>query len=302
MKSLVYILCPSYSGSTLLTLLLATHRDIATIGELKATHLGNVTEYSCSCGVPILACPFWEEVGRAMKSRGQMFSPTAFDTHFRAESGFTNIILRAGLRGPLFEALRQVAVRTLPAVRQRLSELLTRNLAMIDSICEITGGHVFLDGSKDAIRLQYLRRSGLPRVQVLYLLRDGRGASFSYMRHYNVSMNEAAREWVRAQHECERAMATLSESTCFRVCYEDLCREPDGTMEAIYRFLELDPQLGSLAYRAPDHHIIGNSMRLRSVQSIRLDEGWREGLSPADLAAFEEIAGKLNRSYGYGKQ
>lgn len=298
MKSLAYILCPSYSGSTLLTLLLATHRDVATIGELKAAPLGDVAEYLCSCGIPILACPFWKDLGERMKSRGHVFSPTAFDTHFRAQSRLADVVLRAGLRGPTLEAMRKLAIRTLPAVRHRYGQLLARNLAMIDCICEMTGGQVFLDGSKDAIRLQYLRRCGFPEVRVVYLLRDGRGTAFSYMRHYNVPMEHAAREWVRDQRECDRAMATFPAAACIRIRYDDLCREPGGTMETIYRFLGLRPQLGSLGYIAPDHHIIGNPMRLRSVQTIRLDEGWRQGLSRADLEAFERIAGKLNRSYG----
>ena len=42
MTDLVYILSPSYSGSTLLTFLLNTHPEIATIGELKAQALGNL--------------------------------------------------------------------------------------------------------------------------------------------------------------------------------------------------------------------------------------------------------------------
>ena len=106
MNSLAYILCPSYSGSTLLTLLLATHRDIATIGELKATHLGDVAKYSCSCGVPILACPFWEEVGGVMKSHGHVFSPAAFDTHFRAQSWLVDKTLHAGIPRPRLLELR----------------------------------------------------------------------------------------------------------------------------------------------------------------------------------------------------
>ncbi len=299
MKSLVYILCPSYSGSTLLTLLLATHRDIATIGELKATPLGDVTKYPCSCGVPIVSCPFWEEVGRAMATRGHVFSPSAFDTHFRARSWLADAVLRAGLRGSLFEAARRVAAGLLPAARHRFREVLARNIAMIDCVCEITGGRVFLDGSKDPIRLQYLRRSGFPEVRLLYLLRDGRGTAFSIMRHHEVPMEQAALEWVRDQLECDRAMAALPEAARLRIRYEDLCREPGRIMERIYRFLDLDPQLGSLTYHAADHHILGNSMRLHSLQTIRLDEGWREGLSPSELATFEDIGGRLNRAHGY---
>lgn len=300
MNSLVYILSPSYSGSTLLTCLLATHREIATVGELKATPLGNVADYSCSCGVPILACPFWESVGKSMSTRGHAFSAAVIDSHFRSSSWLVDRILHAGLRGPWFEAIRRAAIWILPPVRRRYRGVLERNLALIDSITEISGGRVFLDGSKDAIRLQYLRGAGFHDVKVLYLLRDGRGAAYSYMRHHDVAMERAAGEWVRAQRECDRAVRTFPAAACLRMRYEDLCREPAGTMDALYLFLRLDPQLGSLAYRAPEHHILGNSTRLRSTSVLRLDERWREGVTPADRAVFERIAGRLNRSYGYG--
>ena len=45
---LVYILAASHSGSTLLAMLLGSHPDVCTVGELKATSLGNVEEYLCS--------------------------------------------------------------------------------------------------------------------------------------------------------------------------------------------------------------------------------------------------------------
>ena len=42
---LLYILAPSYSGSTLLTYLLSQHDAIATVGELKATSRGDLDTY-----------------------------------------------------------------------------------------------------------------------------------------------------------------------------------------------------------------------------------------------------------------
>ena len=47
MTRLVYILAASHSGSTLLATLLGAHRDTVSVGELKATSLGNADEYKC---------------------------------------------------------------------------------------------------------------------------------------------------------------------------------------------------------------------------------------------------------------
>jgi hypothetical protein len=40
-------------------------------------------------------------------------------------------------------------------------------------------------------------------------------------------------------------------------------------------------------------------MRTQTTAEIRLDERWRDQLTPADLRAFDAIAGRMNRRYGY---
>ena len=69
----VYIASPSYSGSTLLTFLLAAHPEVASIGELKASAMGDADAYTCSCGAPIRRCPFWRRVCDELARRGLDF-------------------------------------------------------------------------------------------------------------------------------------------------------------------------------------------------------------------------------------
>ena len=69
-ESVLYILGPSYSGSTLLTLLLAQHPQIATIGELKAATVGRIPDYRCSCGQLLRECALWRDVQARMQRRG----------------------------------------------------------------------------------------------------------------------------------------------------------------------------------------------------------------------------------------
>lgn len=67
---LVYILAASHSGSTLTAMLLNSHPDICTAGELKATSLGDTDKYHCSCRTLIGDCPFWQGVSGEMKRLG----------------------------------------------------------------------------------------------------------------------------------------------------------------------------------------------------------------------------------------
>lgn len=301
MIDFAYILSASYSGSTLLTFLLATHSKVATIGELKATSMGDIEQYACSCGRLIRACPFWRQVTEGLGRRGVSFDVGDFRTHFRARNshGFADRVLAARVRGPLFELGRAIALRAVPAAASVMQQAVARNRALIEVIREMQGAEVFLDGSKDPTRLRHLLSADFLNVKVLYLIRDGRGATNSYMRHNQTPMAVAAREWRNTHAACERVLKRLPAESKLQIHYEDLCAEPDHTLARIFRFLGLDPVLARRDFRSCEHHILGNAMRLRDSSGIRLDERWKTALSPDDLATFDRLAGDWHRRYGY---
>ena len=101
---LLYILAPSFSGSTLLTYLLAQHPRVATVGELKATQMGPIDDYRCSCGEPMRTCAFWQALDREAGADGVDFSLEDFGTVFDGTgphwfaAGATIIVDRTHLR------------------------------------------------------------------------------------------------------------------------------------------------------------------------------------------------------------
>jgi len=52
MTQLAYVSAASHSGSTLLSMLLGSHRQVATVGEIKLSpnSMGEISRYRCSCG------------------------------------------------------------------------------------------------------------------------------------------------------------------------------------------------------------------------------------------------------------
>lgn len=297
-RRLIYIMGPNYSGSTLLTLLLADHPDIATVGELKATAMGNIATYHCSCGQLLTACPFWTSVRQVMAQQNRRFSFDNFATHFRDHKHpLTDRLLRAALRGPLLEAVRKAGFTLLPSARQTKQEIIGQNHALIEIICDLQQAPAFLDDSKEPIRLKFLLEAGLWDIRVIHLIRDGRGVTNSFMRHNRTDMEKAAHQWVHTQQECDRMAALLGKGRCFTLHYEDLCQDPEKNLNALHDFLGLDPKLRASATRTK--HIMGNQMRLGSLQDIRLDEKWKQSLSSADLQIFATIAGPVNRLHGY---
>ncbi|NLX05301.1 MAG: sulfotransferase [Phycisphaerae bacterium] len=299
MNDILYILSPSYSGSTLLTFLLGTHPAIGTIGELKATSMGDIDQYLCSCGQNIRQCGFWTRIAEELDRRHVPFDLADFGTDIRGEAGsFGDRLLRAGIRGPFAESLRGLALAVAPGPRRALRQILEKNRVLAEVVCEAQDARIFLDGSKDPIRLKWLLTIPQWNIRVLYLIRDGRGVSNSYMRHYNCGMDKAAVEWRRTHLECERILRTRPSGSVLKVHYEDLCRAPGDTLDRIFRFLDLE-SAPACDFRSVQQHILGNAMRLGSTAEITLDEKWRTMLTEEDLRRFDAIAGGLNHRYGY---
>jgi hypothetical protein len=301
MRELLYIAGPSYSGSTLLTFLLAAHPRIATVGELKATSMGDVESYRCSCGSAIRVCPFWMQVGENLRREGVDFDLSHFGTHFRfiRAGGLAKRVLAARVRGAFFEAAREAALRLLPGARRELREIVAQNRTLIEVTCTLQGGDVFLDASKDPVRLKHLAETGHWNPKVVHLVRDGRGTTESYMRKRRCSMEVAAKEWRETHEECERLRRWFPDDAWLRVRYEDLCQEPDRVLDDILHLIGESAVRTISDFRSIEHHILGNTMRLRSDGKISVSERWRTALGSPELAAFERVAGDLNRHHGY---
>ncbi len=296
---LVYIMSPSYSGSTLLTMMMAAHPEISTIGELKATAMGDIERYQCSCGAPIKTCGFWRQVDEAMTKQGLPFSLEHYGTHFRDNDYFCDRLLHAAVRGRSFETGREFLFRRSGHCRDKRSQILLQNLTLIEIITRIKGGQVFLDGSKDPVRLKHLMMAPWRKVRVISLVRDGRGVTCSYMRHEQHTMNGALKEWLHTISEMKSMSEMLTSQEHLVVRYEDLCRDHAQVLDRIYRFIGLEPNEAAPDFNRVEHHILGNNMRLKAIEQIRLDERWKSELSSADLARFESKAGATNRNFGY---
>ncbi|MGH9515370.1 MAG: sulfotransferase [Terriglobales bacterium] len=297
--TVLYILSPSYSGSTLLTFLLARHPEIATVGELKAATVGADTEYRCSCGVLLHACSFWEGIANAMHARGGEFSIVNFGTHFRASGVLFRCIINAGVRGGAWPVLSDSIICRVPSYRRALADIVRQNVLMMEAICQLQRGRIFLDASKDPERLRVLRQHCGKRIKAIRLLRDGRAVAHSYMKHYRVSMAVAGREVARTMAACDRVMDGIASGDKLTLRYEELCSDPETALQRIYSLASLEPVAEGGRRSPPDLHILGNVMRLGNTNSIRLDEKWRSELSNKDLDSFQQIAGQLNSGYGY---
>jgi hypothetical protein len=319
---LAYILAASHSGSTLLAMLLASHPETCTTGELKATSLGDPRKYPCSCGVSLGECEFWRDIRDEMERRGFPFDIADAGTDFGTNaSSYVRCLLKPLHRGRAAELVRDLLLWLSPSWRTNLPMLQRRNRVFIEAICHCYDAHIAIDSSKIGLRLKYLVRDREMGVKVVRLIRDGRAVALTYYRpelytrHLDQglpkgtskdglleearSMAQAEREWRRSNEEAEHVLQNLSPSQWIEVRYEDLCTDPDRTLDHVFRFLGVDPSRSFRNFRSRARHIVGNSMRLDVTEEIKLDDRWRTVLTSQELREFDAIAGEMNRRYGY---
>jgi len=324
MTKLAYVLAASHSGSTLLSMLLGAHPQIATIGEMKlsANSMGHLSLYRCSCGELIRQCRFWKRIKQGMEDRGFVFDLACAGTDYRSlESRYARRLMAVTHRGSFLECLRDAALSLSPVWRSQLPDIHRRNAALAAIIARITGAEVIVDSSKNPVRLKYLLRNFKLDVKVIRLLRDGRavaltamdtatyadasdpalrgGGSGGYRDDEGLSISEAAHRWRRSIEEAEHVLGRLDRSRWIEVRYEDYCCDPDATLDRLHRFLGVESARQPQEFRSIEQHIVGNGMRLDTTSEIRLDERWRDVLNEEHLRIFDGIAGSMNRRYGY---
>lgn len=305
--SVRYVCMPGspYTGSTLLGVLLNTHPDIASIGAATGlTRRVDIDTYRCSCGRMFTSCAFWKAVsdhaGAALDAPLDIYETGFWDTHVRLSKnrGLNGVLVRSLGDHRITEA-RDALVGRLNPVRQRMERARSTTYSLAAAVLEEAGKKVFVDTARDHQRPKYLAGHPNLDLRAIHLIRDPRGNVASIMGHTGVNVTKAARQWRHYNVEADRVRRYLPPDRWMRVKYEDLCANPQGTIDSIALFLGVDPAPLPEDLDAVENHIIGNSMRLRGVGEIRLDERWRESLSQSDVETITRVAGAAAREFDY---
>lgn len=295
----------AYSGATLLAFLLGTHPQIATVGEMNGLipH-EDPDEYLCSCGQKIKACEFWQSVKSAMGDKGFEFDVAHFNTSFiLGGPGLIQYLRYGSFRNRTLDSVRDMLFYAWPGERRQLKALIARNEAFIGAVLEVTGKAVFIDSSKDSLRLKSLRKFSTFDVRAIHLVRDVRGVVASRLRRgEGIDAREAARQWVRLNQKIQTNLQSLPTEAHVLLRYEDLCQDVQGTLERLSYHCGVDLGVKVTDFRAAPHHIIGNKMRLGSVSEVKLDERWKSMLTEDQLKEINQVAGALSRQYGYSSE
>jgi hypothetical protein len=299
-RGYVFLASSPYSGSTLLSFLLASHPGVATISDVSGRRrAGQMDTFHCSCGRRMVDCDFWPRLQEQAARRGIASLDLAdvalgFDTAY--EGPLARIQARS-LRWPVLEHARDRLLAPL-GVANAMRDVGARSWALANAVMDLTETSVFVDASKERLRIRYLERYLPVPQRVIHLVRDVRGVVESTMRRGKRSdpVARIAREWARTNDSIEQQLRELPAERQLRIRYEDLCADVTGTLRTAFTFMGVDPD-AALRPIGQDQHMLGNQMRLAAPADVRLDERWRTALPEARareiLRAAHPVFGRL---------
>lgn len=264
---ILYIIGMGHCGSTLLTLCLDRHPDVIGIGEISTL---NQHKPGWSGEHDILQQPFWRKVARDyVEGTGDAFEEIPFNY--------------AGDRLHRHE---------FPAVDRA-------NFEAARSILSASQRRLIVDASKNVNRLRALINSPYFNVKVIHLVRDARAHIHAYRRK-KVSWAGGFAKLLVKEYKIRRLQAQSPQTPWRVVRYEDFATSTQATLEEICGFCDI-PFTPDLLH--PDtacfRGIGGNRLRKRPVEAIRLNESWRNDISPAMLRMLTLMTSHYNRRYGY---
>lgn len=290
----------SYTGSTLLALLLNNHPRIATISEVGQVRGVPVEEYQCSCGARLLQCPFFLKVEQRINELGSSFSLRHWETEFHlSRHRWLDIPLVRPLRNVMIENIRDQIVPFWPGYRQTIATIGRRIVHFAQAVLDITGKQVFADAKKDSMRVKFLGNMNALDLRVIHLVRDVRGGVASIMKYKGQDAEWATRMWYHANMNADRAKRFVPPRRWMQIRYEELSERPQDTLNRISDFLEIPTAPIPKDLYAAEHHILGNKMRLNGSGIIKKDDTWQNQLSERDLKVIARIGGKANHYFGH---
>lgn len=294
---LVYIASDVRSGSTLLDLMLGSHSEISSVGEIQylTDHFrrkgtGYSWDWKCTCGKDFKDCEFWSKINSLVKEKtGDDISERETWVR-RVKQPFAYLTMSNSL------------LKKMSKNKTYLSKGLEASSfcwEIVDAISAKTGKGVIVDSSKNAEQFRYLYFWRPTSIKMIHLVRDGRGVVHSKMTRAGDTAKKATKNWVLENLKISAIKKRLPKKNKMTIRYEDLCNNPEKEIQKILKFINVSSEANLLSGE-DRHNVCGSPHRFDwKKMEINLDERWKADLSAESKKTFTIFGGWLNRIYGY---
>lgn len=216
--NVIYIVGTSYSGSTIMGIVLGASHEVEDLGEIKyfeRIHRG-IEEGTCTCGKLALQCPFWSKVHK--KDHSSYGNQNVFERF--------KVILRI-LKG-------NVANKKITGSGDYY---LFRDILQKLGNSRGVRPKYLLDNSKSIFRLVYLSQCEDVNLKVIYIKREALGNVASYVKHGESFVVGLFKYWTI--HFLIRKFLSMKDVEFLEFKYRSFCDNPSRVVNNVCDFLQI---------------------------------------------------------------
>jgi hypothetical protein len=275
------VLCPSYHGATLLSLVLGNHSRVFSLGDTIPPR--SFLSHRCGCGETFAACTFWQRVRTVVG-----------DADFRElVPSRPRLSSLAPLNAAMVIGLGLAATRL--GVSGRRGQFVLANERFLQVCTEFSEFDIFIDGYKSLSRYMAFKTARFQIAGVIHLIRDPKSFVASAKRN-RFAVERSARQWSQL-HGAISSITWRTGERVYRIRYEDLCAEPDRELKKLQSWMGLREEA---LMRPIDKsvHWIGNSSMINFDGQIHMPKS-ETVLTVEERRIVHRVTSKRAREFGY---
>jgi hypothetical protein len=283
------------SGTTLLSLVLDSHPLLCVGPELHFNSPENLGPYVLEC-CDLLIAEDPRAFGKGLKENPER----------KLGVQFAKRCHRFGLE---FAELKDLVTAAMQSTRSNLKSFDER-CALINMIGDRRRAARNAERWGIKIMREIARASNYarlwPRAQFIHIIRDGRDVAASQLTDHGKwgydDVSRAAKGWVQI---LDKTRALARKLPMLEVRYEDLVLEPEPTIRRLLAFLDLPWDDALLHHSEVEHSLYAHPYNHPSISTVvkPINDSaigrYQRDLEPAQIEAFDRIAGRRLADYGY---
>lgn len=300
---ILYVLGSGRSGTTIFGALLGMHTSMTHVGEILRIGFSEnpLVSNICSCGAMLENCDYWSAIyedwlGKIKHAKYKQYRQ--LQSKYEQLRSFPHLLIE--IRNPSRDFL----------------DYSKYTVELFKSISKMSGSNIIIDTSKYPGRALALANIPDLDVNIIHLIRDGRGFLWSFkkssllrenlkfrkMRSWILTWSKTI-EWILINRVSEK-VRSLTEKSSMSVRYEDFVNATCDTLTRIgerfgLQLVEITKSLESGEEISFGHIFGGNWVRMKGPTSLRLDQDWQTMLTGFDFFIYRLIAGQFAKRYNY---
>lgn len=250
--NLIYLLGAGRSGTTLLTALLNSHKEIESLGEMNQFFEFLELDKNCSCGKNLKLCSKWNLEKSLTKN---LKEKRKYCEKLEKHKNIPFLLIKKNTNKKYNEIQKKIFV----------------------SIKHTRPSQWYLDSSKYIARYLLLRNNKNFNAKAIYLVRDPRGVIFSFKKNVQTSKNALSSIAYYNFINFFAEIVFRKDKNILKIRYEDLVEYPVNTLSIIYEHIfEKQEQVTIVDeyYKMP-HIVGGNRIKENKQINLKIDYVWK---------------------------